>query len=79
MGLIVAQGRHDHVGDGVRGHRSTGFGAAATEWATFCSRRCRARWRGDDVVLGATEQATLALFRDGVRSSDPSAIAWSCS
>ncbi|WP_312909145.1 hypothetical protein [Natronosalvus caseinilyticus] len=48
------------VDSGVLEIVSTGFGPGNKYTLDFCSITCRARWRGDDVVLATTRQTTLS-------------------
>ncbi|UTF53260.1 DUF7576 family protein [Natronosalvus rutilus] len=50
------------VDSGVLEIVSTGFGPGNKYTLDFCSIVCRARWRGDDVVLATTRQAKLSAF-----------------
>ena len=61
--------------DVVRARVSIGFGAGNDRWTTYCGRDCRARARGDDVVLATTQQLTLDAFDPTATRSD--AVAWS--
>ncbi|MFC7215116.1 hypothetical protein ACFQO4_13645 [Saliphagus sp. GCM10025334] len=50
------------VSSGVLEIVSTGFGPGNDYSLDFCSVACRARWRGDDVVLATSTQTTLTAF-----------------
>lgn len=52
------------LGDYVIGRVSHGFGQANKEEFLFCGVECRARWRGEDVVLATTRQGRIYEYVD---------------